>query len=248
MTVQIPQIHSLESGLLQDSSAQNASLTPFQKYLEEEQKRLAFMLSPFAQFNFGSWFAYPSLNFETEGSGGHAEIFSDMDPAPAENRDTTTQNYHANNQQQSPAPEQTLPQTSLSNPAQTMLQDLLARTGWLAPNLEASPLFYRAQLEGKLLSKLDLQFLVDEILSQVKVVKEKGKVELTLGLRPENLGDILLTLTSRSGMISVQIQAPEETRKLIEAELRELELALKKAKVQLEGIKVLATKEVEQHA
>ncbi|MEE8638471.1 MAG: flagellar hook-length control protein FliK [Candidatus Margulisiibacteriota bacterium] len=127
---------------------------------------------------------------------------------------------------------------------QPILQDLLMKTGWLVPNLEASPPFYLAGLEGKLLNKLDLQFLVDQILLQVKIVKEKGKVELTLGLRPENLGEILLTLTSKSGMVSIQIQAPEETRKLIEAELKELELALKKAKVNLAGIKILATKEV----
>ena len=110
------------------------------------------------------------------------------------------------------------------------------------------PLFFQSNIEGKLLNKFDLQYLVDKILSQVKLLKEKGKVELTLGLKPENLGEILLTLTSRSGMVSIQIQAPEETRKLIDAELKELELALKKAGVNLEEIKILAAKELDKHA
>ncbi|MBU0672779.1 MAG: flagellar hook-length control protein FliK, partial [Candidatus Margulisbacteria bacterium] len=122
------------------------------------------------------------------------------------------------------------------------------QTGWLTPNIEAQPQLYLAQLQGKLLSKLDLQSLVDEIISQVNLVKEKGKVELTVGLRPKDLGEIILTLTSRSGMISIAIQAPDGTRKALEDELAELELALKKAKVNLAEIRIVNLKEVNQHA
>ena len=121
------------------------------------------------------------------------------------------------------------------------------KTGWLVPNMEMQPLLFAAQLEGKLLSKLDLQSLVDKILSQVNLVKTKGKVELRLGLRPQNLGEILLTLTSKSGMISIQIQAPEETRKLLQAELLELELALKKSGINLAEIKIISPEEVGKH-
>jgi flagellar hook-length control protein FliK len=128
-----------------------------------------------------------------------------------------------------------------------MLQELLAKTGWLSPNLEASPLFFRAQMEGKLLSKLDLQHLVDQILAQVRLVKEKGKTELTIGLKSDDLGEIILTLTAKSGMISIQIQAPEEIRKQLEALRKELEIALKKANVNLAEIKIEKIKE-ENHA
>ena len=114
--------------------------------------------------------------------------------------------------------------------------------------MEANPQFYLAELQGKLLNKLDMQSLIDQILTQVKMVKEKGKAELRLGLKPGNLGEIIMTLTSRSGMISIQIEAPEETKKLLEAELKELELALKKAKVDLAEIKIINPKEVNKHA
>lgn len=250
MTVQLSQIQPHEPDLLQDSSTQNSSDNSFQKYLDEEQKRLAFLLSPFSQFNFGSWFAYSDPNSNADNPANKVNLFSDLELISSEKYAGGAQNSQTNIEDQSPIPNRSPQQTTnnyFAKPAQILLQELLAKTGWLSPNLEASPLFLQAQLAGKLLSKLDLQFLIDQILSQVKLVKEKGKVELTLGLKPENLGEILLTLTSRSGMISIQIQAPEETKKIIEAELAELELALKKAKINLEEIKILATKEADRH-
>lgn len=248
MTFQVSQIHPSESSLLQDAHTQNTSEISFQTYLEEEQKRLAFFFSPFGQLNFGSWFGYPDPAAQADATTNLVDLFSDIDLDQAQNN---TPNYRSNTKNQALESNQALPQLTnyhFSKPAQAILQELLVKTGWLTPNLEAAPLFYQAQLQGKLLNKLDLQSLIDQILSQVKLVKDKGKVELSLGLKPENLGEILLTLTSRSGMVSIQIQAPEEARKLLEAQLTELEAALKKAKVNLEDIKITALKEAKEHA
>jgi flagellar hook-length control protein FliK len=238
---------SFKPSLFQDAYAQNNLDRSFQHYLEDEQRRLAFIFSPFSQFDFNSWFAYSDFSLNVESSADKVNLFSDIELASTE---TPPSNAEPNAQKPLSASEQAVDQIAayFAKPSQSTLQGLLMKTGWLVPNLEASPQLFLAQLQGKLLNKLDLQFLVDQILSQVKIVKEKGKVELTLGLKPENLGEILLTLTSRSGMVSIQIQAPEETRKLIEAELKELELALKRAKVNLAEIKILATKEVDKHA
>lgn len=244
MTVQVSQILSSEPRLFQDSYTQNNPDQSFQRYLEQEQRRLAFVFSPFSQFNFNSWLEYPDFTLKADTSNSKVNLFSDIELTPSET-------FDSNIQKELPVSNQASDQIAAypsARSAQSILQDLLMKTGWLAPNLEASPQFYLAQLEGKLLNKLDLQFLVDQILSQVKLVKEKGKVELSVGLKPENLGEILLILTSKSGMVSIQIQAPEETRKLIEAQLKELELALKKAKVNLAEIKVLAPKEVGKNA
>ena len=65
---------------------------------------------------------------------------------------------------------------------------------------------------------------------------------------PEDMGEILLTLTAKSGMIAVQIAASEETRKMIEAGRKELESALKKARVSLAEIKIIRTEEAGQNA
>ncbi|MFH1683252.1 MAG: flagellar hook-length control protein FliK [Candidatus Margulisiibacteriota bacterium] len=230
-----------------DSYTQNSSNNSFQRYLDNEQKRLAFSFSPFGQFNFGSWFSYPDFSVQSEQATASVNLFSDIDLTPPE---SAAQNSETNvkNEPALPKPADSQIANYYANkPAQNALQDLLMKTGWLAPNSEANSQLYLAQLQGKLLNKLDLQYLVDQILAQVKLVKEKGKAELTVGLRPKELGEILLILTSRSGMISIQIQAPDEARKLIEDDLLELELALKKAKVNLAEIKIIDPKEVSKH-
>jgi hypothetical protein len=251
VTVQLSQIQTPPTSLLQDSHTQNTPDQSFQKYLEEETRRLAFFFSPFHQCNFGSWFEYPDFTLQSGASADKVPLFSDIDFGPAQTFSENTPASQTVPQKDAPLPRQTLDQISQyfsASPAQSTLRELLVKSGWLVPNLESHPLFYQAQLEGKLVNKLDLQFLIDQILSQVRMVREKGKVELTLGLKPENLGEILLTLTSKSGMVSIQIQASPETRKLIEEELLELELALKKAKVNLAEIKILSPEEVNQHA
>lgn len=234
-----------EPGLYQSSYVQTHADRSFQQYLDEEKNRIGLLFSPWAQTNFSSWFGYADSSklisninlfsdtessYETRGNSARSEnVFGSQNP-------TITQqviNQIANN--------------ASSQPNQISLQQILMKSGWLTPNLEAHPFFYQAQLQGKLLSKLDLQSLVDQIVSQVKLVKEKGKTELVLALKPENLGEILLTLTSRSGMVSIQIRGPEETLKLISEELKELELALKKANINLAEIKIGETKEVGKH-
>jgi flagellar hook-length control protein FliK len=250
VTVQVTQIQPTEPRLFQDTYTQTNSDNSFQNYLENEQKRLTMLFSPFNQFDFGSWFGYPELSFQTAPVENNVNLFSDSEMLPTGTYGTNTQNQEISPQNplsaSNPVFEQIASYYSAS-PTQATLQELLMKTGWLVPNMQASPQLYMAQLEGKMLNKLDLQFLVDQIVTQVKMIKEKGQTELTLGLKPENLGEIILSLTSRSGMISISIQAPEETRKLLEALLSELELALKKAKVNLADIKIVSPEEVNQH-
>ncbi|OGC09422.1 hypothetical protein A3F86_03500 [candidate division WOR-1 bacterium RIFCSPLOWO2_12_FULL_45_9] len=238
MTAQVSQIQlqAPEFSLFQDSYASNASDHSFQNYLEEEQKR-------WGQFNFDSWFSYPVFQPGEKTSGNYLyspelEVSYQLNTNENKNQSTPAENLPLSNQ---------LPGDSLMKPTQTVLRELLLKSGWLIPNLEASPLLSQAQLDGKLLNKLDLQFLVDQILSQVKLVGNKDKIELLMGLKPENMGEIFLSVSSRSGLISIQIQATEETRKLIEAQLLELKLALKKANINLEEIKIFPSQEINKH-
>ena len=89
-----------------------------------------------------------------------------------------------------------------------------------------------------------MQALIDEIVSQAKLVKDKGKTELSLGLKPADLGEIILTLTSHSGLVAIQITALPESRKLLENNVEELKKALKKAQINFDKITI---KEVERH-
>ncbi|MFC1637579.1 flagellar hook-length control protein FliK [Candidatus Margulisiibacteriota bacterium] len=209
------------------------------------------MFAPFGQYGFNSWFQYSDFAFQSGKTSNSIQLFSDMELTAERPWAEAAAEPQRAAEHSSPLTNQAIEQATQyfsGQPSQHTLQELLVKSGWLVPNLEGRSLFYQAQLEGKLVSKLDLQFLIDQIISQVKIVKAKGQVELTLGLKPEDLGEILLTLTSRSGLVSIQIQAPPETRKLIEEQMRELELALKKAKINLAEIKITGPQEVSQHA
>ena len=254
MTIQITQLQPPEAAsLLTDTSTPTSSDKSFHNYLEEEQKRLLTLFAPLGQFNFNAWFSYP-VGFNQAASRTYsAELFGDIELNRYQNNQLQQDQTGLQNDNQTipvaenmtlQLPKQLVPQ----NNSQAFLQDLLIQTGWLAPNLEAQPLFLQAQLEGKLLSKLDMQSLIDQILDQVRLVQSKGKVELTIGLKPENMGEIILSLTAKSGMISIQIAAPEESKKTIQDQLAELELALRKAKVNLADISIIDIKEVSQHA
>jgi hypothetical protein len=246
--VQISDLQAIESYPTQGTYAQNRSNVSFEQLLEEQQKKLTLLFSPFGQYNFGSWFSYASLDTQLESA---TPIFSDTDQRQAREPDTSSYDSAKQSSGQEAKLEPSVLQFNsrdLPKSVQSQIQTLLAQNGWLTPNLEALAPFLRAQMQGTLLAKLDLQSLVDEIVSRVEMVKEKGKTELTLGLHPKDLGEILLTLTSKSGMISIQIQAPEETRKMLEAEIKNLESALKKAKVNLLDIRVSAIKEAKENA
>lgn len=128
------------------------------------------------------------------------------------------------------------------------MQDILIKTGWLVPNLASQPLLAQAQLAGKLLNRLDLQALVDEILSQLKIVQDKGQVELNLSLKPADLGEILLTLTSSAGAVTINIQAGPEAKKLLAEQRLELERALKKSQINLTAINITEIKEATKDA
>ncbi len=252
MTVNLSQIQLNEPRLLPETYTQNTSDDSFQRQLDNEQKRLVIMFSPYGQIDFNSWFSYSDLSVQSQPRTSRASLFSDIEFSPAENHSTNSYySAQTENIDQPSAADRSFSRIAdhyFGRQAQPVLQDILARTGWLTPNIAARPDMLLAQLDGKLLSKLDLQHLVDEIVSQVKMVQAKGRTELTLGLKPENLGEILMTLIARSGMISIEIQANDEVKKLIQAQLRDLEIALKKAKVNVADIKVVSSEEVSPHA
>ena len=96
MTVQVSQIQSLEPRLLPDAYTQNASNNSFHHYLENEQKRLALMFSPFGQFNFNSWFSYPDFFTQPDTSTNKVNLFSGIDLTASETAAKNVQTVQSN--------------------------------------------------------------------------------------------------------------------------------------------------------
>jgi len=239
VTIQFIQVDVSEPRLLSDSRTQKSADDTFEDKLQFEQSRLGLMFTPFSQFTalFNS-----TLNFAASQDQAGSELYRQQTPDQTSASETTTsQNQPQQETAVSPKIFDSLP---LQSSNLKMLQDILARTSWLVPNLEAQPLFAQSFAAGKLLPKFDMQSLIDQLIDQIKLVKDKGRTELSLTMKPAELGEILLTITSRSGIVSINIQAETETKKLINDQRAELELALKKAHIRFDEVNI---EEVKKH-
>lgn len=236
MTVQLPHIDANEPRLLPDSSARTTSDHSFEEKLKLEQARLGLLFSPFSQLD-SLFYSRLAGSFQSSEPQENSSLYSFTDQTEPAIKEPKFQNDNSSSVPRAHSLQmfESLPPQALNK---NFLQQLLAQTGWLAPNLAAQPQFYNAFMEGKLQLKFDLQLLIDQIVEQVKLVKGKERAELSLTLKPEDMGEILLVLTSRSGMVSIQVQASSETKKLIDSQREELERALKKAHVNFDRIEI----------
>lgn len=116
----------------------------------------------------------------------------------------------------------------------------------LKKNLSLSPIPYTLSpfflsgtyLNSRMLSKTDLQLVIDEIVKQARLIKTSEKTELSFNLSTKELGDLLLSLAYNNGLLLIQIAANPEAKKLIEEHLDELTLALKQSNIDLEDIQI----------
>ena len=241
MIDQLPKVESNEPRLLTDSSSQNKPDQSFEEKLKYEQSRIGLLFNPMAQLD-GIFASSNDRTSDLLNSNGTnlQDIRTEIKKAAADSAQTAGQD-----QPTAHSTGQITDQIASQSFSQKFWQELLAKTGWLNPNLAANPLAYQAFLQGTLAANLDLQSLVDEIVKQAGLVKEKGRTELRLTLKPAELGDIILTLSQVGGLVSIQIQASAEAKKAIEDRRSELEAALKKLNIHFDQIKI---EEVSDHA
>jgi flagellar hook-length control protein FliK len=242
VTIQFPQLEQTEPRLLTDSTNLRESDASFDEKLRQEQARLGLMFSPFSQLS--GLFAEPlnlGLTVDHQAAEVRTAAAQQTDYRQAGTADSAVQ---PNLTTRSPGVQlfDSLPLAQLNR---QVLKDLLAQTNWLVPNVQTQPFFFNASVSGQLRQSFDLQALIDQIARQVNMVKSKGKVQFSLTLQPEELGQVILTLTAQSGLISVDIQAVSATRKLFDARRAELEKALAKANVHFDRITI---REVTDHA
>ena len=121
-----------------------------------------------------------------------------------------------------------------------------------APQVLFAPIVPGQNISGQMtsspVSRIDLQKLIDEIIKNAELIKSGKKTELKLGILEQELGEMELAFSVKSGVVSVMISTRnEETKKIITDNITELEIALKDAKIRLEDIKVMEVKD-ERHS
>jgi len=244
LTIQLPDIEVSPPSLQKDSYNQKNTDDSFNEKLSYEKARLGLLFSPFGMIE--NIFS-PTLSSNQSQNDNYLieSLFKDPSNAPnyAENTNGTnarSTSQASNNSANNAQIFDSLPLQSINRQA---IQDLLVKTNWVIPNLAANPLFNQALMNGKLQQSFSLDQLVDQIISQIKIAKIKGETSVSFNLNPEELGNIILTLTYHAGMVSIQMQSSSDTKKLLDDNQEELENALRKADVHYDKIQVMEVKE-----
>lgn len=108
--------------------------------------------------------------------------------------------------------------------------------------LELSPEFYNMLISTKnkvaSLRNVDIDDLVSQIQDKIRFLKENGKIELSIQLRPDSLGSILMSVSSNKGLISINIYADKIAREALEENLKDLEISLKQVHLNIGSLNV----------
>ncbi len=86
------------------------------------------------------------------------------------------------------------------------------------------------------LRSVDVDDLVSQIKDKIKFLKDTGKIELSMQLKPDNMGTIQMNITSSKGAISINILAGEQAKDALAQNMRELERSLKNANLNIANI------------
>ncbi len=236
MTIQLAATETSDPRLLTDTYKQNNFDSSFEEKLKAEKERIGLLFSPFAQLN--SFFSSPLELTLLSSAVPEQDLRTNAADEPAKNDLSQSARSAAPAPTAAGRPAEVLEGTGTLQFNRQLVQELLAKSNLLVPNLAAQPLFSQAFEAGQLQPKYDLQALIDKIVEQVKLARNKGKTELSLNLKQEGLGDIYLQLTSLSGKVAIFLSASAETKKLIDEHKDELKTALKKAHVEIESVTV----------
>lgn len=84
----------------------------------------------------------------------------------------------------------------------------------------------------------NLELIVSEIVDKIKLVEEGKKVELSVALKPDQMGELLLNMSMKNGLVSVSIIADGEAKEWIEQNIAGLKESLKQANISLGDVSV----------
>ena len=113
-----------------------------------------------------------------------------------------------------------------------------------AGELELSPDLYSALITAKnnssSLRAIDVDDLISQIKDKIKFLSENGKIELSIELKPENLGTVLMNISSNKGLLTINIYADQAAKQALEENIAELERSLKLANLNIENLNILS--------
>jgi len=114
----------------------------------------------------------------------------------------------------------------------------------LIGKLEITPEFYSIMVSAKnkilSLASVDVDDIVSQIKDRMKFLKDNGRIELSIALKPGNLGSIVMDISSFRGQISINIYADKQAKQAMEESMDELAKSLKNAELSVEKLSLFS--------
>ena len=99
--------------------------------------------------------------------------------------------------------------------------------------MDISPDLYSAAMTAKnriaSLRGIDVDDIIGQIKDKVQFLLRGGSSELSMELKPENLGTILMNVSSNKGVLTINIFADQAVKQVLEENIADLERSLKQA-------------------
>ena len=118
----------------------------------------------------------------------------------------------------------------------TFVQNLLSANKYAFGDLPVALALFNAQ--NMKFKSIDMALVVDELVDRIKMVKEGEKVSLSLSLKPDDLGEMLISVSMKNGSVFISIVADQKAGDIIEANRASLEESLKRANINLGSLDI----------
>lgn len=226
-----------------EQSQSRSSDVDFDGLLEKEKQKLSF---PFPFSIIQSLFSIPFTFFH----GGDASV-QKVDNKPQLSNDEHNSHIAVQQINKKQDTENTETKSALrpNSSIERQKTDNIRFTGnavntFFAGELKLTPEFYNIILTAKnkvaSLRGIDVDDLISQIQDKIKLLKDNGKMELSLQLKPENLGTILMSVTSNKGVITINLYADNVAREALEESIQDLENSLKRVNLNIGSLNVFS--------
>lgn len=215
----------------------------FAKLLEKEKQKI--LISPFSLINFQSLVNIPS-NFEIKIDNSISKISASTNSnvlsgnknkgqinVSLKSCNSTDNKTNSANQTESVATTSKADQIRYFNNVinKTFVGELPLNRG-----------FYDALIVSKnrsmSLKAIDVDELALQIQDKIRLIKENGKTELSIELKPEGMGSVLMNISNNKGVLLINIYADQAAKELLEESIKDLERSLKQANLNIGSLTI----------
>jgi flagellar hook-length control protein FliK len=212
--------------------------------LEQEKRKVLF--SSMVPINFQSLFDTPlSFSAEPDKSAGKVENFLGTTNSYRQNSfETSRTNSKLSVKGQDQERSVKTSETTKEAKAEQVKFAANAVNKIYEGEIELSADLYNAVISAKnriaSLRSIDVDDLLAQIKNKIKLLIENGGSRLSVELKPENLGTVLMSVSSNKGVLSINLYADQAAKQVLEENIAELKRSLEQSNLNIENLNVLS--------